>query len=185
MEFSEIINFFNPAGNLFGNSLDDKVMIWTAMFGADKDPVDTSWQVEKYGLGGAAPRKAAMPLGEEAYAAVRAPGLGDAVHFRFPGKETVQLVMTSPESVDENPAAKGADPRVKTDRWFGVQPDMFGHEAVAIFAVELFNDKKILSLFLDVLDAFRQGSEKFYRHLFIDKIHSFLLGSAGKHGNMQ
>ena len=180
MELTEVINFFNPAGNFFGDSLDNQVMVGTAVFGADKNPVDAARQVKEDGQGAAAAFIGAMPLGHQADTAMRTIGFGNAVHVGFSGDEAVQLVMAAPEGIKEYSPPLRADLGIEKNRRLTVHPHMLGHQAVTILAVQLFNDEKILALLLHIFNAFRQGSEKFDRHLFVDELHFFLLGSAGK-----
>ena len=104
-----------------------------------------------------------------------ATGLGDAAPVGVGGQEAVEFIVTAPEGVDEDPAAVAADGGVEADRRFAVQPHMVGHQAVALPAVELFDDEKILALFLHIFDAFRQRGEKFDGDLFIHKLHAILL----------
>ena len=180
MKFAEIIDLFDPAGDILGDALDDQIMVGTAVFGADENPVDAAGKVEKDGQRAAAAFVGAMPLGHQADAAMRATGLGDTVHVGFPRDETVELVMAAPEGVNEHSTSVGTDLRIEKNRWLAVHAHMIGHQAVAVPAVELFNDEKILALLLHIFNALRQGGKKFDRHLFVDKLHWFLLGGAKK-----
>jgi hypothetical protein len=178
VKLTEVIDFPHSSGDFFRDSLDDEFMVGTAVSGADHDFVHPAGQIENYGLPGAAAFVKTFPRRKETDAAVRTTGIRDAVQISFGGNETVQFVMTAPESVDEDPTLMAADSGVEADRRFAVQPHMVGHQAVAVPAVQLFDDEKILALFLYVLYSFRQSGKKFDGDLFVHKLHSFLLVDA-------
>ena len=176
VKFTKIIDAAQLAGNFLRHLLDDQFVVGAAEPGADQDPVDPARQQQGDGLRAAASLKRAFAVGHQADPAVRAAGLGQAVSFGIGGDETVELVMATPEGIDEDPAMLVADGRLEADRGLAVQTDMVRHQAVSVGTEELLDDEEILPLLLDVFDSIGQRGQELGWDDLVDKFHRLILG---------